>query len=213
MYYYYDVLLNFGADSEIFEFYEWEETDNVEFIKKIPLFRVSTDCLKDFLRYKAKFEETLIGQIKEKTIIKGSSEVINTFIVSDSKNALALEINEKGEVVSRSKLLPGDELNLSEVMFTMKESTLQYEKLEKYKKNTGLRQIREIKKLIQYEIETLYHENNSGKLKYLYYEWFNKNSDNIDDIYKEMTLSLQKEYNDDLKRVYDFIKLSYHNIH
>lgn len=213
MYYYYDVLLNFGIDGELYEFYEWEEEDNVEFIKKIPLFRVSLDCLKDTLKYKTKFDSSLVEQIKEKTIVKGSTESLNTFLISDSKNTLALEVNEEGKVISRSKLLPSDELNISEVMFTMRESTLHYEKLEKYPSITTLRQERKIKKLIQQEIDTLYEENNTSKLKYLYYEWFNKNNDNIEEIYKEMASSLQKEYNDNLSVVYDFIKLSYHNMH
>lgn len=213
MYYYYDVLLNFGIDGELYEFYEWEEEDNVEFIKKIPLFRVSLDCLKDTLKYKTKFDSSLVEQIKEKTIVKRSTESLNTFLISDSKNTLALEVNEEGKVISRSKLLPSDELNISEVMFTMRESTLHYEKLEKYPSITTLRQERKIKKLIQQEIDTLYEENNTSKLKYLYYEWFNKNNDNIEEIYKEMASSLQKEYNDNLSIVYDFIKLSYHNMH
>lgn len=213
MYYYYDVLLNFGIDGELYEFYEWEEEDNVEFIKKIPLFRVSLDCLKDTLKYKTKFDSSLVEQIKEKTIVKGSTESLNTFLISDSKNTLALEVNEEGKVISRSKLLPSDELNISEIMFTMRESTLHYEKLEKYPRITTLRQERKIKKLIQQEIDTLYEENNTSKLKYLYYEWFNKNNENMEEIYKEMTSSLQKEYNDNLSIVYDFIKLSYHNMH
>lgn len=199
---------------EVYEFYEWEEKDNVEFIKKIPLFRVTTECLKDNLKYQTKFDSSLVEQIKEKTIVKGSAENnLNTFILSDTKNALALEVNEEGRVVSRSKLLPSDELNLSEVMFTMKESTLHYEKLEKYQNSKTLRQIREIKKLIQHEIDTLYEEKNESKLKYLYYEWMNRNDNNIDTIYKEMTSSLQKGYDENLKRVYDFIKLSYNNTH
>lgn len=214
MYYYYDVLLNFTEVPEVYEFYEWEEKDNVEFIKKIPLFRVTTECLKDNLKYQTKFDSSLVEQIKEKTIVKGSAENnLNTFILSDTKNALALEVNEEGRVVSRSKLLPSDELNLSEVMFTMKESTLHYEKLEKYQNSKTLRQIREIKKLIQHEIDTLYEEKNESKLKYLYYEWMNRNDNNIDTIYKEMTSSLQKGYDENLKRVYDFIKLSYNNTH
>ena len=199
---------------EVYEFYEWEEKDNVEFIKKIPLFRVTTECLKDNLKYQTKFDSSLVEQIKEKTIVKGSAENnLNTFILSDTKNALALEVNEEGRVVSRSKLLPSDELNLSEVMFTMKESTLHYEKLEKYQNSKTLRKIREIKKLIQHEIDTLYEEKNESKLKYLYYEWMNRNDNNIDTIYKEMTSSLQKGYDENLKRVYDFIKLSYNNTH
>lgn len=214
MYYYYDVLLNFGEEEKIYEFYEWEEKDSMEFVKKIPIFRISSDCLKDNLKYKTKFSSSLLLQIKDKTILKSSTKTCEyTFLISDTKNALALELNEGGVVISRSKLLPGDELNLSEVMFTMKESTLQYEKLAKYKSNKEIRQIREIKKLIQCEIDSLYEEKNESKLKYLYLEWFDKNNENIDDIYKEMTHALQKEYSTNLKRVYDFIKLSYNQIH
>lgn len=213
MYYYYDVLLNFGEDENLYEFYEWEEKDQVDFVKKIPIFRVSTECLKDNLKYKTKFPESLLIQIKDKTILKSSSKTCEyTFLISDTKNALALELNENGQVISRSKLLPSDELNLSEVMFTMKESTLEYEKIKKYAKNNGIRQVREMKKLIQCEIDTLYQEKNSSKLKYLYYEWLNKNSGDLEKIYKEMTNCLQKDYDDNLKRVYDFIKLSYNNI-
>ena len=213
MYYYYDVLLNFGSEEEVYDFYEWEENDSVEFVKKIPVFRISTNCLKDNLKYKVKYDISIVEQIKEKTLVKASNNTLeNTMIISDTKNALALELNEEGIVISRSKLLLSDEMNLSEVMFTMKESDLQYEKLEKYGINATLRQIKEIKKLIKCEIDTLYETNNQSKLKYLYYEWFNKNSDNIEKIYKEMTSSLQKGYNENLKKIYDFIKMSYNNV-
>ena len=40
MNYYYDIVLN--LNEELYEFYEWEENDSIDFIKKIPLFRVST---------------------------------------------------------------------------------------------------------------------------------------------------------------------------
>ncbi len=214
MYYYYDVLLNFTSEGELYEFYEWEENDNVEFVKKIPIFRVPTEVVKDNLQYQTKFDKEIVLQIAGKTMIKGNKENIgNTFLISDAKNALALELDETGKVISRSKLLPSDELNLSEVMFTMKESNLSYEKGKKYKEETMLRQEREIKKLITCEIKTLYEKKNTSKLKYLYYEWFNKNIDNVQEIYEEMIENLQKTYDDNLKRVYELIKLSYHNIH
>lgn len=211
MYYYYDVLLNFTSDNELFSFYEWEESDQVEFIKKIPIFRTSNTCLLDNLQYKIKYETALVEQIKNKTIVKSNHSLENTFLISDSKNALALELNDEGLVISRSRLLLSDELNLSEVMFTMKESTLSYEKLEKYPISTTLRQESKIKKLIKCEIDTLYQEKNLSKLKYLYCEWFNKNNEDIECIYKEMTNSLHRGYDNNLKRVYDFIKLSYNN--
>ena len=68
MNYYYDIVLN--LNEELYEFYEWEENDSIDFIKKIPLFRVSTKTLKDNLKYQTKFNQDLIEQIKNKTIIK-----------------------------------------------------------------------------------------------------------------------------------------------
>ena len=212
MYYFYDILLNFQGDNDLFEFYEWLNTDNIEFVKKIPLFRVSTKLLQDSLKYKVRFDENVIYQIKNKTILKSTKSIENAFVISDAKNALALELDNNGNVISRSKLLLKDEENLLETMFTMKDIDLKYEKLEKYKKKDSIRQIEEIKKLIKCEIETLYESKNISKLKYLYYEWFNKNCSNLDKIHKDMLNALQKDYNANLKQIYDFIKISYNNV-
>ena len=57
MYYYYDILLNFGNDNELYSFYEWEKDDALEFIKKIPLFRVSTETILDHLQCQIKYEK------------------------------------------------------------------------------------------------------------------------------------------------------------
>ncbi len=213
MYYYYDVYLNFGIDDEVYEFYEWEEKDTIEFVKKMPVFRVSTESLLDILNHKVKFSSSLVLQIKGKTMLKSSlNSIIYAFILSDTKNALAFELNEEGFVIARSRLLPSDELNLLEILFTMKESTLEYEKIEPYCKQDTLRQVREIKQLIKCEIDTLYENKNTNKLKYLYYEWFDKSSNDINRIYNEMTETLQKEYDSQLKNIYDFIKMSYNKV-
>ncbi len=213
MYYYYDVLLNFGDDKDLFEFYEWEEKDTIEFVKKIPVFRVKTENLKDFFKYQVKFSNELVEQIKGKTLLKSSSNTIEyAMLLSDSKNAIALELNKEGVVISRSKLLPGDDLNLMEVVYTMKENDLTYEKRNKYSKKDSLRQVEEIKKIVKCEIDVLYKEKNYSKLKYLYYEWFNKTQSDIEKIYKDMTIALNKEYNTQLKNIYDFIKMSYNNV-
>ena len=213
MYYYYDCLLNFGSEEELYEFYEWESEDTIEFIKKIPLFRVSTFVLKELLKYKATFSKEFLQLIENKTIVKSQKECLSyACIISDAKNALALEFNSKGEVISRSKLLLNDEVNLLEMMFTIKETEFTYEKREKYKTRKSLRQIGEIKKLIQCEIETLLESKNESKLKYLYYEWFNKTNEEVKSIVEDMRCALKKEYDDSFLRIYDLIKLSYNKV-
>lgn len=213
MYYYYDILLNFGEGNALYEFYEWEETDNIDFIKKIPLFRVSSTSLKEHLKYRLKYDKDFLEQIKNKTIVKSSSKVLEyTFLICDTKNALALELNKEGEVINRSKLLLNDEINLSEIMFTMKETKLKYERLEKYKKRSDIRQIEKMKKLIKCEIDTLYESNNISKLKYIYYEWFNKTAEDIKIMVQEMNTILQKNDDENLERIYTLIKMSYHKV-
>lgn len=210
MYYYYDVLLNFNEENELYEFYEWEEKDSIEFIKKIPLFRVSTNTLKDFFMYKIKFDSSFLEKIKDKTILKNTSSSLDfAFLISDTKNALALELNEEGMVISRSKLLLSDENNLNEMMFTMKETKLDYEHLKKYKVRKDIRQIGNIKKIIKCEIDTLYDSNHLSKLKYLYYEWFNKVNEDKETIVKDMYTLLESNDIKNLERIYDLIKLSY----
>ena len=212
MYYYYDIMLNF-CDNVLYEFYEWENNDNMDFVKKIPLFRVSTNVLKDQLKYKTKFDLELVKQIKNKTILKSNSRVLeNTFVISDSKNALALELDNDGLVISRSKLLLSDEINLCEIMFTMKEEKLSYEKLELYSKKEDIRQVERIKKLIKCEVETLYQKHNYSKLKYLYYEWFNKSCDNINVIIKEINVVLNGSYDEKIDAIYELIKMSYNKV-
>lgn len=213
MYYYYDILLNFQDDRILYEFYEWEESDDIDFVKKMPLFRISTSNLKDLLKYKVKFSMELLNEIKNKTILKSSSKNLkNTFLVCDTKDALAIELNNEGVVISRSKLLLADEINLNEIMFTMKESKLKYEKLEKYEKRKEIRQIEKIKKLINCEINTLYESKNLSKLKYLYYEWFNTLIDDIDKIYSDMKSDLNHSFNENQEEIYYLIKKSYNKV-
>ena len=69
MYYYYDILLNFGSE-ELYDFYEWESSDALEYVKKIPLFRVSTDTLFDNLNYHITYDEEVLLQIQDKTVLK-----------------------------------------------------------------------------------------------------------------------------------------------
>ncbi len=210
MYYDYDVLLNFGSEEEIYPFYEWEKKDSLEFVKKIPLFRVTSETLLDHLEYQIEHSKETIELIQNKTIVKSSnSSLENAMIICDNKNALALELDTSGKVISRSKLLLSDEENLLEMLYTMKETDFHYKKGKKYQNRGELRQIEKIKKLIECELTTLYESKNFSKLKYLYYEWFNKRSTSPLKMYKEMQEELTKDYNENTQKIYNFIKMSY----
>ncbi len=209
MYYFYDLLINF-QDEAIYEFYEWEEKDSIELIKKIPLFKISNNDFKDLLKYRVKFNIELLNKIKNKTLLKNNNETIEyAFLASDGKNALALELDKEGVVIATSKLLLSDEINLSEIMFTIKEVKLEYHKQNKYKVRKFIRQVENIKKIIKIEIDNLYKAKSLSKLKYLYLEWFGEISNDCDYIYNKMIKELENKINIKEEKIKDLIKLSY----
>lgn len=64
MNYYYDVLLNF-LDTNIY-FYEWDNLDNIEYYKRVPLIQVNSKTLKDFINNNIVVEKEFLDTIKDK---------------------------------------------------------------------------------------------------------------------------------------------------
>ena len=62
MNYYYDVLLNF-LDTNIY-FYEWDNLDNIEYYKRVPLIQVNSKTLKDFINNNIVVEKEFLDTIK-----------------------------------------------------------------------------------------------------------------------------------------------------
>ena len=61
MNYYYDVLLNF-LDTNIY-FYEWDNLDNIEYYKRVPLIQVNSKTLKDFINNNIVVEKEFLDTI------------------------------------------------------------------------------------------------------------------------------------------------------
>lgn len=197
---------------ELWEFYEWEKTDYFSYVKKIPLFRVSFETLKDFMTYHIQMDLEFLSSIAHKTSVRGKEDIPYAFLMNDTKNSLAVLLNEEGTVVALSKTLVADDNNIGEFMYTLKETDLPYKKQEKRKKKCGLRQENDLKRFIMVELSTLLEEKNVQKLKYLYYEWFNEEEDEFEKMYQKMYSSLQHTDISVLERISYVIKLSYHQV-
>lgn len=213
MNYYYDIILNWN-ELRAYEFYEWNDTDYLELVKKIPLFKIKHKHLLDLLTTEIKVDKEFLEQIKDKSLISGKN-VINKIeyasIFTDGKNVLALEFNSEGLVISRSKLLIDDELNVLESIYNLKDFNLNYEVLAPLNFDLTLRQEKEAKKLIALEIDNLYHHQDLAKLKYLYYEYKHEKIDDINIIHQNLLNELHN-FNQDILKLYYIIKLSYHNV-
>ena len=210
--YYYDLILNFDFD-HLWHFYEWEKTDLLTYVKKIPLFRVDFDTMKDFLLYHIQMSSDFVLEIAHKTIVSNQDDSLEyAFLISDTKNSLAVLLNEEGNVIALSSVLITDDNNINEFMYTLREKDLSYQCLNRREVKHKLRQKEKLSQVIQVELATLKEEQNINKLKYLYYEWFGHDEDNFSKMYEEMQNALTNTDCETLENISYLIRLSYHQV-
>ena len=167
MNYYYDIILNWNEENA-YEFYEWNDFDYLELIKKIPLIKVKHKTFLDLTENIVKVDSDFLELIKEKTLVsdrKNFKKIEYACLFTDTKNAIAIEFNEEGVSISRSKLLVDDELNVLEVIYGIKETNINMEAIRKIKIDNTLRQIKEAQKLILMEINNLYQKKRNRQIK------------------------------------------------
>lgn len=214
MNYYYNIILNWSENTP-YNFYEWNDTDYLELIKKIPFIKIKHKSLIDIMENDIKINNEFLNNIKDKTLVSGKNTIckINYAVLfTDSKNIIAIEFNDNGESINRSKLLLEDEINALEVAYSLKEENIDFEIIKKIENNQTLRQESDAKRLITLELNNLYQNKELSKLRYLYYEYKEEKSEDIDYIYQTLINELETNFKEEFIRIYDIIKLSYHNV-
>ena len=211
--YYYDILLNWNEVG--YSFYEWDDTDVLELVKKIPFFKVRHKTLVDLITNKVKVEPDFLNLIKDKTLVSNrnfTTKLSYAALLTDNKNVIALEFNEEGLTINQSYLLIDDELNTLESTYGLKELLLNYEIIKPLVISKTLRQEQSAKSFIIFEINQLYQKGDLNKLKYLYYEYKQITSEDLELIYHTFLEDINKDFNVNLLKLYHIIKLSYHNV-
>lgn len=211
MTYIYDVLLNFTDDERIIEFFEWEEEDYPEHIKRIPLVRVSTKVLDDLLSKKICVDKEFLNKIKgETSLYKKSKNLEYATLISDLNKIIGLEFNSCGEVISRSSLLLDEEEELLDECCDLNEEKIVYKVLKKYTQESFLtRQEIKKKRYLIKEMDNLYKENNIDKLTFLYEEIFKKDDLSFYDKYIRIKTELEDNYSSKHNKLYDIVRLTY----
>lgn len=209
MTYVYDLILNFN--SELYEFYEWNKDDYLYHIKKINLIKVSIDTYNDILNKKIKFHDDFLLTIFHKCEYyhnRDIKEIPYAILITDSYRLMGIILNSDGYIIKYSSLLLDEEediLSISRrlpiIKLTYKiEGNILHDDLTRYEKY--------IIKYIKKDLNSCYKENNINKLKYLYYEYFNKDGNSLKDMYYKLVNELdnlnEKHYN-----LYNLIRLSY----
>lgn len=206
MNYVYDILLN--LQRRPYDFFEWNESDEIIHIRKIPFFRVSTKDLYNIKNHQIKFDEEFLKKIKNRCEVftnKNVKILKYVCLFSDTNVALALEINEYGEKVRSSRLLIDEELDVNEVSQNIECSSINYffnkiEQLPNFKTRKEL-------KMYDYILKQLVNDN-YDKLKYLYLECFDREEEDFSKIVDDLIKELNCNWNKISKKMYDFFRLS-----
>ena len=212
MIYTYDILLNCTKDYKLKEFYEWNLEDDLEHIKKIPFIRISEFMLKDLLTSKIKVDKNFLSKIKSKTESYFHNEIDTidyAAIVTTPKKALALELDEEGNVTYKSSLLLDEEEEVLEIGEELVVMDIAYEVLKKNTKTSYLtRKEEEERKFLDREIKKIKINKEESKLNYLYKEFFTNEVNDFSTKLKIIEQEVSKDYNSFHHKLYNLLKLS-----
>lgn len=184
MVYIYDIVLNFN--DELLEFFEWEDNDDIKYIKRLPLIKVEDSLIKDVLENDILFDDLLLDQIKGKTIYYDSkNENYPVVVLSNQDIAIAVLIKDNGYKYSR--LLLDEEYEVLNIVSKLSTTKVEYSTFGKKSINNNLtREERKIRGILLSEIDYLYNSNKLDKLNYYYYEYFNEINNNKEEVYKRL---------------------------
>lgn len=196
MVYIYDIVLNFNKEK--LEIFEWLEKDDIKYIKKIPLYKVSSNMLKDIINNDVKIDINFCNKIKD-----------NMFLVSNDKLVLGILINNKGIIEKVSSLLLDEEEEVLKVSERLNEEVILYQIINAKENKLYLtRKEKDMVEELKKELAYLYNNNKIDKLNYYYYEYFNLVSNNKEEVYQSLINSL-KNLNSKHIKLYEITKLSY----
>ena len=192
MVYVYDIVLN--LNDELLEFFEWEDSDKIKYIKKVPLVKTDDTFIYNLINNNIKLEDNFIDSIKNKTVYYDNKEKNYPIIIfANGDLAIALLIKDN-KTFLYSRLLLDEEYEVMNIASRLSTTKMNYIVINKKDINNNLtREERRIKDVLLNEIKYLYNNNKLDKLNYYYYEYFNElNNNNKEDVYKKLISSLNK---------------------
>lgn len=202
MNYIYDITVNFN---EIFyDFFEWNKNDQLLHIRKIPIFKLDNNSFCKIFNNIIVLNE--FDKIIKKTEIYGKkNKNINCCLFCDDNNIIAVEFDDKGLSKNISSITVEEELDILECL-KLKKKELDFKIIKERKQYYQTRSERKNKSYIKNFINNLNVEDDEEKIKYLYFEYYNKFNNNPKDALNKLKKDLNSNtLNEEIKY---FLRLS-----
>ena len=207
----YDILLNFQDKDRLVEFFEWEDKDILEHVKRIPLFHVPSVDMNHFCFSDVKVDKEFLDSIKGKVLLYKRKKI--TFygcLFCDLNRVVAVEFSSKGEVIARSCLLLDEEDEVIDTSKDLEVSSISYKVLKQEGACSFLTREEEFEKHYLYrEFVSLFEEKNVDKLTYLYEELFEADNLDFEHKYQKMIHDLEMCFDYRYHKLFDIVQLSY----
>ena len=206
MAYIYDILLNF-LDCP-YEFFEWNDNDDIKYIKKVPLFKVRTDTLIDILENDIIIDKSFLEIVDGKTKLYDDKDYIRYVnLFSDGKMVIGVKYLPNKTLVSR--LLIDEEQDIIDHIDRLEFTDLNYQIIKKrYSFENLTRYEKAVRSFLLKEIDYLYRFNFSDKLSYYYFEYFGVDCCDIKKAYEDLVYSIKNDFNKKHENIYNIMKLS-----
>ena len=169
MSYIYDIYLNF---KEIpYEFYDWNKNDLLLHVKKIPVFKTNTDEFAQIMKHNIILNNDLMKYVNNKTEVwSNNKKTMSCALITDSNNIIALMFDKSGKTIKRSFLMIDEELEIIDDLCDIDEIDLEYKLLNPISYIVKTRKQLKNEEFILKELKNI----NYDRLKYIYYDCFNK---------------------------------------
>ena len=212
MNYVYDILLNFHE--KFYDFYDWNVRDLIDHMRKIPIFKISKNVLDDFLNYDIQIENTFLDKIQDKTELFFGRKLKNisyAFLLTDGKKVVGFKLKDSKLLIS-DLLLDEEEVALEMVPLLNETKILYSKKNVFHKQNLNTRKEMDLEKKLKQALIYLKNEPNIERLKYIYYECFNKKEEKKENIIKDLEKKLNEDFTNFSKKLYDLLKLTEYKV-
>lgn len=188
MNYIYDIVLNF--QNEYYEFYEWKPTDKIINIKRISVYKTSN---KDYLNLK--YNKVIIDR-------KCLPKQHKIFLVTNGIEVMGILLDNEGKITKKSSLLIDEADEVIEEKETIKPLAIKYIQNIKQPRIFQGRLLTEKLQFIENYFKNISISEDKYLLKYIYYDIYNLEENNINKIYNQ----LKDLINKDINKLYNTIK-------
>lgn len=204
MSYIYDIVLNFNK--EYYEFFEWKKSDKIINVKKIPVFKVSTSDISIFKYDVIKVEKEFLDKIFELTLFYSKIDYKYMCLISDGNETIGLMFDKEGNLIKRSGLIFDEENEVNDEVVDNDIVNINYV----IKKHNDIKLIsrvdKEKKEYLYKYINDLDMENDKNIFKYMYYDYFEEEEENVAKIKEKLLDELVNE-NCDKNKLYELVRV------